>query len=306
MKNILITGGTGLVGSALSRLLTEKGYSVAHLSREENLKAEFPAYAWSPSTGSIDPKAGENAQVIIHLAGAGVADKRWTAKRKNLIIESRVNGLKTLEQAYSSGLFPKVEQFLAASAVGFYGDRGEELLDEEAGSGKGFLAEICQDWEAASESLAAKSSWQTTILRIGIVLSTQGGALQKMLPSYKLRTGAYFGNGKQYVPWVHIQDLAAIFLWAIEQREQSAGIFNACAPNSITSKDLAYHIARALDKKALILPAPAWALRLALGEMADALLMSNHCSSQKLLDAGFKFAFPESIPALKDIIEKGL
>ena len=300
---ILITGGTGLIGLQLSRLLRQQGYEVRHLSRQANPDAEFPAWAWHPAKLELDPQAAEGCDCIIHLAGAGIADARWTEARKRDIIESRVQGLQTLAKAWEAGHLPQVKTLVAASAVGFYGDRGAERLTEASSPGKGFLAETCIVWEAEAKKLAELAQWRLSILRVGIVLSTQGGALAKMLPSYKLRTGAYFGSGEQYYPWIHIEDLARMFLRAIED-ESLRGIFNATAPEPLRNRVLAEHIATALRQKALILPAPAWGLRLAMGEMAEAVLISTRAMPERFMSQGFEFKFPEPVLALRDLIKR--
>ena len=301
MKNILIAGGTGLVGNRLSHLLRGEGYTVFHLSRRENLKAEFPAYAWDVEKQTLDIRAIEKADVIINLAGSGIADKRWSEARKKDIIDSRVQSAlllkKTLETTNHS-----IKAYLSASAIGFYGDRGNELLSETAPEGTGFLTESTVEWEKAVAEVA-KTSIRTVALRTGIVMSTQGGALEKMLISFMFRLGIYFGNGKQWYSWIHIDDLCRLFIWAIEN-EKAQGIYNAVSPQPLSNYDLTKAISTAKGGACLLMPAPAFALRLAMGEMADAVLNSSKVSSQKIENEGFRFQFPEAVSALKDLLKR--
>ena len=229
-----------------------------------------------------------------------MADKRWTNTRKRVILNSRLKSTALLKKSIAQ-YNPKLKGFISASAIGIYGDAGATLLREEAPVGEGFLAEVTKEWEAAVDSIATLNI-RTVKLRIGIVLSTKGGALAKMLPSYKVGVGSYFGDGKQYYSWIHIDDLAKMFLHAIEVSVE--GIYNAVAPNPVTNKTLAQQIGKAYDRFALIVPAPAFGLRLALGELADAILFSNNVAAQKIIDTGFEFTYSEVLPALKDLIER--
>ena len=303
MQKVLITGGTGLIGSRLSNALVSKGYQVIHLSRKENLRATFPAYKWDIDNGEVDIRALEEADYIVHLAGAGVADKPWTAKRKQLIIDSRVKSGALLQQKLKEiGKRPKA--IVCASASGFYGNRGDEKLDESASKGQGFLSDVVEKWEAANDGFKEVTD-RLTQLRIGIVLSTQGGALQKMLPSYKLRIGAYFGSGEQYYSWIHIDDLVGMFTHAIE-KEDVCGIYNAVAPNPVTNKDLAELIGKVMGKPALLVPAPAMAMRLALGELSTVVLDGAKLSTDKIRAAGFDYLFVNVNSALRDLITRNI
>ncbi len=298
---ILITGGTGLVGQRLSQLLTEQGHQVIHLSRKENLKATYPAYQWNLKKGTIDLKAIEQADYVVHLAGANVAGQRWSTSYKKTIIDSRVKSAELLQKAIQQ-VDNKPKGVIAASAVGYYGDRGKELLTEESSKGKGFLSDVVKVWEEANQKFENVVD-RVVQLRIGIVLSTQGGALAKMLPSYMVRTGAYFGNGSQYYPWIHIDDLCQMFMVAIKE-EAMQGTYNAVAPNPVTNKTLAYKIAEALDKPSVILPTPAFTLKFAMGEMASIVLDGANVSARKILDAGFQFEFTDVVEALRDLVKQ--
>ncbi len=299
MRTVLITGGTGLIGSRLSELLTEKGYKVIHLSRSENLNATFPAYQWNIKKEEIDETALQQADYIITLAGAGIADKRWTAARKQLIIDSRVNGIQLIGKKLKElNLTPKA--IIGASAVGYYGNSGAELVDESASAGDGFLSESVVAWEKAYDDLNGLNT-RIGRVRVGIVLSPKGGALQKMLPTYKAGFGTYFGDGSQIYSWIHLDDVCRVFIHLLEQ-EQLSGTFNAVAPHPVSNKQLAKDIATAKDMNEVVFPAPEFAMKLALGEMAAVVLDGSNVSAQKVLDAGFEFKFPELIPALKDLL----
>jgi uncharacterized protein len=298
MKKILIAGGTGLIGKHLSQLLKNNGYEVTHLSRRANPNAEFPTYAWQPEAGTFDKKAFDEADAIINLAGAGIADKLWSKERKKEIIESRTSG-NALIANYLRSNNHSIQTYISASAIGFYADRGDELMTETATVGKGFLAESTAAWEQAIQEVAA-TNVRTVALRIGVVLSPEGGALQKMLLSFMFRLGVYFGNGQQWTSWIHRADLCNIFLWAL-QNQDIKGIYNAVAPTPISNYDLTKAISVAKGGGYLMLPTPSFALRLGMGEMADVVLGSTKVSSQKIENQGFIFRFPKVAEALKDL-----
>jgi len=301
MPTVLIGGGSGLIGIHLSYLLKQKGYHVILLSRKGDLNATFPRYAWNLETGEIDEEAILKADYVINLTGAGIADKRWTASRKKIIIESRVKSMELFKNAFTK-LNKKPKAFIAASATGFYGNRKDELLTENSAAGDGFLAESTQAWEKSTESLKSMDIRFVTI-RIGIVLSTKGGALPKLALSQNFGIGSYFSDGKAYYPWIHIDDLCNIFIKSIEE-ENMVGTFNGVAPNTVTNYELTKAAAKAKNKSVLMVPVPAFLLRLGMGEMADVVLTSAKVSSQKLIESGFKFKFAEVIPALKDLFKR--
>jgi uncharacterized protein len=301
MKKILIAGGTGLIGTHLSRLLKNSGYEVTHLSRRANPTAEFPTYAWQPETGSFDPIAFEKVDAIINLAGAGIADKLWSKKRKHEIIDSRTS-TNALIAKYLRSENHAIQVYVSASAIGFYANRGDEIMAETASIGTGFLAESTGAWETAIAEVAA-TNVRTVALRIGVVLSPEGGALQKMLLSFLFRLGVYFGNGRQWTSWIHRADLCNIFLWAL-QNPNIQGTFNAVAPGPLSNFDLTKAISTAKGGWYLLIPAPAFALRLVMGEMADVVLGSTRVSSQKIENQGFVFRFPEAVDALRDLFSK--
>jgi uncharacterized protein (TIGR01777 family) len=301
MKTVLITGGTGLIGSRLSQLLKKKGYRVTHLSRRRNIDAAFPAYKWDIEKGEIEAEALTQADYIITLAGAGIANSRWTAARKKLIIDSRVNGIRLIKEKLQA-LNYRPKAIIGATAVGYYGDSGQKLVDENSSSGDDFLAESVRAWEAAYDELATLNV-RLPRIRVGIVLSTQGGALQKMLPTYKVGFGTYFGNGSQIYSWVHLDDICNIFIHAIENEEMTE-TYNGVAPHPVSNKQLAEAIAVAKNMNEVVFPAPAFAMKLALGEMSAVILSSSNISSKKLIATGYSFEHKDVVPALKDLIER--
>ena len=298
MKKIIITGGTGLVGKRLTTFLQEKGYEVNILCRNPKQPNE---YKWNIEANFIDEKVFENAIAIIHLAGAGVADKRWTDERKQEIIDSRVKSTQLLFQYLAKGKH-QIQSFISASAVGFYGDRKNELLTEASANGTGFLAEVCQLWENEVEKIASINIAVSKI-RIGIVLSKDGGALPKLDFPIRFGIGAYIGNGKQFVPWIHIDDLCQIFIHLFEHKNQNS-TYNACAPDVKTNKEMSKTIAHVLHRPFIPFPAPEFVLKTVMGEMATMLLMSNNCTSKKIQQTGFVFQFPTLEKALENIYQK--
>ena len=301
MATVLIGGGSGLIGKRISQLLKQKGYEVILLSRKKDLNATFPRYAWNLNTGDIDLDAVKKADYVINLTGAGIADKRWTNERKKVIIDSRVKSMALLQKAFEQvGRPPKA--FIAASATGFYGSRGDKLLDENSAPGTGFLSESTQEWEKSTKGFESFNTRLVTI-RIGIVLSTKGGALPKLALPVNFWLGTYFANGKAWYPWIHIDDLCDIFVKSIED-DSLNGTYNGVAPNPVTNFELTKAVAMAKSKSAIMMPVPELFLRIGMGEMADVVLTSTKASANKLLQTGFEFKFPEIVPAIKDLFEK--
>ncbi|MFN8295601.1 MAG: TIGR01777 family oxidoreductase [Chitinophagales bacterium] len=295
MQKVIITGGTGLVGKRLTELLISKNYEVTILSRNPKKPNE---YKWNTDENYIDEKAFEGASAVIHLAGAGVADKRWTNERKREIIESRIKSAQLIHRYLETGKYP-IQHFISASAVGFYGDRGNEVLTEDSSGGTGFLADVCKLWEKEADTFADLNIAVSKV-RIGIVLSKNGGALPKLDFPVKFGIGAYIGNGKQYVPWIHVDDLCNIFISILENKIKP-GIYNGCAPDIKTNKEMSQTIAQVLHKPFIPAPAPAFVLKTVLGEMASMLLMSNNCSCKKIQETAFAFQYPTLVEALKNI-----
>ena len=305
MSKVLIAGGTGLVGSRLSEILTKEGYQVAHLSRKKNPKAKYPTFVWNTSKNFIDERAFEDVAYVINLAGAGIADSLWTKSRKKLIIDSRVETTELLTE-YIKKLETKPKAFLSAAAIGIYGDRGDEELTETSAVGKGgFMVECCVAWEDAIQRAAEQNGIRTASLRVGIVLSTKGGALPKMMLPMNFFTASYFGDGQQWYSWIHIDDVCQMFIKLMKD-ESLEGIYNGTGPNPLTNKALTKQLVDALGKRAIVIPAPKAALRMGMGEMADVVLNSNKIFPTRMEEAGFEFAFREFKAAVKDLTKRGI
>lgn len=297
--SVLIAGGTGLVGERLTQLLIQNGYKVALLSRKKYNNGNISVYEWDVERGTIDENAILNADYIINLAGESVAGGRWTPERKKRIIESRSKSAALLlNTCQRLKTFPKV--YISAAAIGYYGNRGSEILDEESSAGKGFLTESCIEWENAAQQWS-DTEVRTVICRIGVVLSMNGGALKETMKPLRFGLATYFGNGKQYTSWIHIDDLCGIFLRAIEDEEMS-GIYNAIAPNPVSNKEFTKTLAKAYARPSILIPAPSFALQLLLGEMSAIVLDGAIVSAAKIEQQGYVFQFPELKTALEDIL----
>lgn len=294
MQNILITGGSGLVGQRITDLLEKKGYQVAWLSR--TVQSGRKCFVWNIENQQIDSEAIQWADAIIHLAGAGVAEKRWTPERKKLILESRTQSTRLLYTALEKSE-KRPNTFISASAVGYYGfDTGTSLVDETSPAGSDFLAEVVKAWENDVKKIESLDI-RTVILRIGIVLDADGGALGEML---KPPVAAPLGSGDQWMSWIHIEDLARMFLFALEKTTLQ-GVYNAVGPNPATNQQLTQEAAYAKGKTYLGIGVPGFVLKVILGEMAAMVLGGNRVSCQKIQKAGFQFEFFELSAALKDI-----
>ncbi len=293
--NVLVTGGSGLVGKYLSRLLIEEGHSVSWLSRSPGKEGSITRYAWDIEGGTIEREALINADAIIHLAGAGVADKRWTANRKKEILESRTKSTRLLYKelkAVNKSTIP----FVSASAIGYYGfSTSDVILTEKSGAGTDFLAQVTKSWEE-EVSLIQELGHTVSKIRIGIVLSTDGGALKEMTAPPLV---APLGTGKQWMPWIHMHDLCAVFLHALENN--LSGSFNAVSPQPERHSSFMKAIAKAAKKPYLPIPAPAFILKIVLGEMADMLVNGTRISAQKIIESGFSFKYPKLKDALDEL-----
>lgn len=294
--NILVSGSAGLVGSALVSSLTAAGYRTTRLVRTGSGQAVI---RWDPAAGKIDEADLEGFDAVVHLAGENVAARRWTEKQKMKIRGSRVNGTRTLCDALARlGNPPKA--LLCASAVGIYGDRGDELLQDDAAPGSGFLAGVCRDWESAAQS-AARKGIRVVNLRIGIVLSLSGGALARMILPFRLGMGGRLGTGKQYMSWITLDDTVAAIVHAIKSPTLT-GPVNVVAPNPVTNAEFTRTLGIALSRPT-IFPMPAFAARLAFGELADALLLSGaRAASGRLLSSGFSFRHPVLESAIRHLL----
>ncbi len=299
-SKILITGGTGLVGTTLSDKLAQLGHKVTHLSRKANLNARYPAFKWDVDKGEIDPKALE-VDHIVHLAGAGVAEQKWTDQRKEVIYNSRIHSTRLLhDKVKESGL--ELKSFICASAIGYYGlDTGDTLLTEDSKGASDFLAKVTADWERAAEGFVSMGI-PLSFLRIGVVLSNEGGALVKMAQPVKYGVGAALGTGKQYVSWIHIKDICDMIIWLVDNQKE--GIYNGVAPGPVTNAEITKAIAQTLKRPLFLPPVPTFVLKMIMGEMSSIALGGNKVSAQKLLDEGFKFQFADIRSALLDIYDK--
>lgn len=300
-EKVLIAGGSGLVGKRLCDLLLQSGYSVSILSRSDKNIDNVNVIKWNPYENQIEEEAFDTNH-IINLAGAGIADQLWTKSRKKELIDSRIISTDFLFQKFSEKNV-QLKSYVGASAIGYYGDGGDSVQKEiDPPAYKSFMTELCKSWEAAHQKFEPISD-QVSILRIGIVLSTQGGAYPKMRLSFKLGVGSYFGKGDQYYSWIHIDDLAKMFIHLIETK-QNGGAYNAVAPNPVTNKTLVQSIKSSLGITAIITPAPKFMLKLMMGPLSKVILNSNRVSAQKIEDAGFRFQYPELASAIQDIESK--
>ncbi|MFK8060993.1 MAG: TIGR01777 family oxidoreductase [Polaribacter sp.] len=291
MAKILITGGTGLVGKMLSTMLIKKNHSISILTRSPKNKNEFK---WDLSTSYIDEKAFRDIDYIVHLAGAGIADKRWTDERKKVILDSRVDSANLLFKKVKN-LNIKLKGFISASANGYYGAITTEIIfTEDDKPANDFLGQVCVAWENAAHQFETIQI-PVTIFRTGIVLAKNGGALEKMLTPIV----SPLGSGKQYLPWIHIEDLCNMYLMAIENN--LTGIYNAVAPEPHTSKSFSKVLAKTFKKPFLPIAVPSFILKLVFGEMADILLKGSRISSKKIEKNGYSFRFYELKKALKDL-----
>jgi uncharacterized protein (TIGR01777 family) len=297
-KNVLISGASGFVGTHLTKFLLEKGYKVKKLTRSLQDNTDDQIH-WNPERGEIDIEALKDLDAVVHLAGENIAG-RWTEKKKAKIEESRVEGTELLSESLAK-LNVKPEVLIAASAIGIYGNRGDEVLTEESASGEGFLADVGIKWENATKS-AQEAGIRVCNPRIGLVLGMDGGALQKMLMPFKLGLGGKIGEGKQYWSWIAIDDLVEIVYYLLNNKDLE-GPVNAVSPNPATNNEFTSALGRALNRPT-IFPLPAFVARGLLGEMADeTMLSSTRVKPQKLLDSGYKFKYPELEQALNSILK---
>jgi uncharacterized protein (TIGR01777 family) len=299
MKTILIAGGTGLVGQLLAQTLKDEGYKIRLISRSKPVNSVFPTFLWNVEKGVADGNAFKEVDIVINLAGSGVADKLWTERRKKEITESRVKSNQLLAYCFKNYHRPAI--YLSAGAIGFYGDRDNEILTEEHAAGNDFLSKSCTAWENAVFETADHNT-RLVLFRIGIVLSPRGGALQKMLLPWKMGISTSFNPGNQWYSWIHEKDLVRLFLFAI-QNEQIKGIYNAVAPNP----EKMYDFAKAMNAQnklpwRMVWSIPLTLLTTAMGEMSTVLTHSTRVSAEKIMSAGFQFTFKKMDEALKNLI----
>jgi len=301
---ILVTGSSGLVGTALGGVLARAGHTVCRLVRPQSGAGEGAtegfAVAWNPATGELGG-AGVGADAVVNLAGASIADGRWTTQRKELLRASRIDTTRALVNALAK-MNARPSVLVSASAIGIYGDRGDEMLTEQSKPGTDFLAGVAQEWEA--EALKAEALGIRVVLaRFGIILAREGGALPKMLTPFKLGVGGRLGSGKQWMSWVTLDDAVGILRFAIENATVR-GAINIVSPQPLQNEEFTKVLAQAMHRPALF-PAPAFALRLAVGEMANALLLSSQrVAPQALQKLGYRFLHTDLNSALAKVLAK--
>lgn len=300
-KTIVTAGVGGMLGSELIEQLTSEGHYVIRLVRPSSGSAQTDTAPWQPGKGELDPAVLEGVDAVICMNGANVAGQRWTADYKRELRESRIQPTRLLAETMA-GLEKKPEVFLLASAVGIYGNRGDEILDESSSHGNGFLVDLAEEWEAAADR-AVEAGIRVVKLRIGVVLGPDGGALEKMLTPFSLGLGGPVGSGKQYMSWVAIEDVIEAFVFCMNEPTID-GAVNLVAPNPVTNAAFGKALGRALHRPA-VLPLPGFMVKLMFGEMGEALLLGgNRVLPGKLQEAGFSFRFPDLDTALVHQMKK--
>jgi uncharacterized protein (TIGR01777 family) len=303
---ILVSGSTGFVGTALVETLERQGHSIARLVRPATARNSAAggrpqAVAWDPIAGHFDAAGAEGAEALVHLAGASIAGGRWNATRKELLRTSRIDATRHLMGALAQLQRPP-RVIVAASAIGYYGDRGDETLTEASATGDDFLARACREWESET-TRGAEFGARVVSLRFGIILAAHGGALAQMALPFKLGAGGRLGSGRQWMSWLTLQETLTIIQFAL-MTSKLTGPVNAVSPNPVRNTEFTAILAKTLHRPDLF-PAPAFALRLALGEMADALLLaSQKVIPSKLTDAGYPFLQPGLLSALAEVFRK--
>lgn len=302
IKKVLITGGSGLVGRYLTSLLLSHGHKVIHLSRSRDKFGTVRVHRWDPEKKILDPSILDGVDCLIHLAGANIGEKRWSGKRREEIIKSRADSALFLHSVIQEKGIP-LGAFISASATGYYGSETSDRIFTEADSpGNGFLAEVCSRWEEAAADFK-KSGIRTVRIRSGMVLEENDSALSRLLLPAKYGFLVRLGTGCQYVPWIHIQDLCSIYVNAVENRLPE-GVYNAVAPQHVTHDEFIRTLGIVTGKPVSPIKVPAFMLSAALGKMSEVVLKGSRISSDKLLQCGFKFAFPGLKEALSDLLKQ--
>lgn len=298
---ILISGGTGLIGSRLVELL-DIDHQINILTRSPRpSQGNVHYYKWDPKANTMDEEALGGVDAIINLAGAGIADDRWTNNRKKVILNSRVDSSTTLAK-YLKERSDKPKVYIGASAVGYYGDRGADRLTESDSPGEGFLSEVTVTWEE-SHQLVSDLIDRSMILRIGIVLSTKGGALKEILKPTSLGAYGYFGNGQAYYSWIHIDDICGMMIAALKD-DKYDGVYNGSAPEPLTNKALVKAVKKAKEGFGLVMPVPVVALKLAMGEMTEMLTNSTRVIPQNMIEENYPYKYIDATAAVKDLINR--
>ncbi|MBG00010.1 MAG: TIGR01777 family protein [Owenweeksia sp.] len=297
---IIITGGSGLIGTEISRQLLDEGHEVVYLSRHPRTNdLGINEYEWNPDTETLDIQAFEDVSGIINLAGASIS-KKWTSEYKNEILRSRVDGTRLLFETVQSHRFP-IRFFISASASGYYPNSYDQEYSEEAPPGNDFLSMVCQKLEQEAQ-LFEKVGVRSVRMRIGIVLSNKGGALPQIARPVRLGLGAALGDGHQWMPWVHLEDVAAMFVYAATS-DSLSGVYNAGGPYNVTNEELSRLVAKVLDKPFFMPNIPKFLLKLALGEMAETALASTKINTDKIQQAGFRYRHTDLEESLSDLLK---
>jgi uncharacterized protein (TIGR01777 family) len=298
---ILISGGSGLIGTALTKLLISRGHEVSHLSRSKSSESGIPTFVWNLAKGEIDDAAFKGVEAIIHLAGAGIADGRWTEERKKIIIDSRVDSANLLYRK-AQELRPPLKVFVSASGISYYGmDTTEKIYVETDPPSDDFIGTCCVLWEEAADQFSDLA--RVAKLRTGIVLSANGGALEKIAQPVKLGFGAPLGSGDQWVPYIHIDDLCEMYLAAIE-KENYQGVYNAVSGDHVTNTELTKATAKALKKPLWLPNVPSFVLKAGFGEMSRLILDGSRASAEKVKNAGFEFKYKTLRESLDSIYRR--
>ena len=299
MSRVLIAGGAGLIGQHLCKRLQERGYEVAILSRSKLKSGHALSYFWNPDQNEIQKEAVNSCDYIINLAGANIGTKRWTSKRRQEILESRIKSSKLIFDNIEKENH-KLSAYITASAIGYYGTiTSSNIFQESDAPANDFLGQTCKEWEEAAD-IFDQAGIRTVKIRTGIVLSKEGGALAKLNIPIRLGFASAIGHGKQYMPWIHMEDLCNIYIQAIKANEM-AGPYNAVAPEHITNKDFTRKAARALHRPFWFPNIPAFVLKLGFGQLSSMLLSGSRVSSEKLLAAGYSFQFPDIDSAFENL-----
>jgi uncharacterized protein (TIGR01777 family) len=298
-KGVLITGGSGMIGRYLTSALLAEGFAVSHLSRGSEQSGRVKVFSWDPEKGILHPDAFDGVDAIVHLAGANIGEKRWTENRKNEIRKSRIDSARLLYKVIKENSLP-VKTFISASGISYYGTvTTDRIFNENDPPAADFLGNICREWEEAAD-MFSKDGIRTVKIRTAVALEKNDSAIRKMILPAKFGFMGYVGSGKQYMPWIHVKDLAGIYVRTLKD-ENMQSAYNAVAPQHVTHEEFMKTLAQVLKKPLMPVPLPAAALKLAYGEMADIVLKGSRVSSEKIRNAGFNFQFGDLHSALEDI-----
>lgn len=302
-SSVLITGGSGLIGRYLTSVLLEGGYRVSHLSRKTNQFGKVRVFRWDPEKGILDPLVFEGVDYIVNLAGANIGEKRWTGVRKREIESSRIDSAKLLFRVIKENKIP-IKGFISASAVGYYGSiTSDRIFTENDQPADDFLGTVCRKWEEAADHFYGIGV-RVVKIRTGVVMEKSDSALSKMMIPARFGFLVQTGNGRQYMPWIHISDLCNIYLKAITDKEMN-GAYNAVSPQQVTHKVFVKTLSQVIGRPVLPVPVPNIILKAALGEMSDVVLKGSRVSAEKISKSGYTFLYPELAGALKEVLYGG-